>query len=335
MSVATKAKVRVRSDNTSQQDNLEIKTFNNGSSPHHVTTSVISSNGANRESAFGETEQEETYVTPYSIDMDDPYRYGYRHIFKTVDDIITITGRIPLTLEDLLHPEEEDRRVQNPHHSLACYALQTGNVKQFADDPDILILHDVRIDWNVAGIRPFGPDITIVLNGKMEDEEKGTYVVGEDGDAPIMVFEVTSPSTRPQDFFDKPILMQQIGLPYYFVIDIATRNKRVYGYELNEAGCYIGIRPDEQERVWVEPAKMWLGLNGKKVECFDADGNLMLSHSELAKAFDQATLQASQEAQRAEEEAEKREEADLRAKMAEKLRQLGIDPDTLLATNNS
>jgi|GEM_PF-1300647 len=323
MAAMAKEKERKRPDKTFEEDGpskegLEIKTFTNGSSPHYVTTSLISSNGQERHLLDEQKIEVQTSADPYSIDMNDPYRYGYRHLFKTVGDEITIVGRKPLTLEDLLHPEEEDRRMQNSAHSFACYYLQASNFIQFDDEPDAVILHDVRIDWSVAGIKPFGPDITVILGSKLdaEPEGKGTYVTGEDGPAPIMVFEITSPSTRPQDFFDKPILMQKVGLPYYFVVDIATRNKRVYGYELNEDGCYIGIRPDDQGRVWVEPAKMWLGLNGKKVECFDADGNLLLTYSEIARALNQQTERANAETERADEEARRRREADVRARIA-------------------
>jgi len=262
-------------------------------------------------------------------------------------------------LEDLLHPEEEDFRMQNPGHTMANHYLLTVHLIQLGDEPNVLILHDTRVDWNVPGVRPFGPDITVIMDGRMEPSDKGTFVAGEDGTAPVMIIEVTSPSTRDQDFYDKPILMQQVGLPYYFVVDLATSDKRVYGYRLNSAGRYVGIRPDAQGRVWMEPVGMWLGLLEDRVECYDAQGELILTYSELAQALAAAQIQADEEAQmrreaderaqaeaqRADEEAQMRREADERAQAeaqqardAERqqieahLRALGIDPTTVLSS---
>ena len=321
MSISTKEKQReIVID---QPHDLEIvtstKRYPNGAPAHPTATSVISRNGSSNVAGSDHVDDQaqDDIVTPYSIDMDDPYRYGWRYLTENVDDRIIITGRIPLTLEDLLHPEEEDFRMQNPAHTIACHYLRAVDLKQLDNEPNALILSDTRVDWSVPGIKPFGPDITVIMNGKMEPLDKGTYVSGEDGDQPVMIIEVTSPSTRDQDFDDKPILMQQVGLPYYFVVDLATRNKRVYCYELNSAGHYIGIKPDEQGRVWMRPVSMWLGLNDGRVECFNAQGELMLDYPELARALEDAQLWADEESQRADEEAQRANEEEEKRKIAD------------------
>ncbi len=53
----------------------------------------------------------------------DPFRYGYRHVTR-IDD----RGRerfimVPLTEEDILHPQLEDHVTQNPPHDLDCVYL--------------------------------------------------------------------------------------------------------------------------------------------------------------------------------------------------------------------
>jgi len=303
-------------------------TFNGGS----TKTSVISSNGASSDANNNATGDKP--LTSYGINMNDPFRYGWRYVQNIADDGTIEYDQIPLTLEDLLHPEEED----------------------------------LRVDWNVPGIKPFGPDITVIMDGEMDPPDKGTFVAREDGSSPLMAIEVTSPSTRKQDFYDKPILMQQVGLPYYFVVDLVAKEKRVYGYELNSAGCYVGIRPDEHGRVWMASVGLWLGLQGIEVECHNGQDQVMLDYAELAKVAEETEVRlraeaerADEESQRADAEAQKAREADERAKaeaekarvadkradeairatekahiqmqiLMERLRALGVDPETALST---
>jgi len=213
-----------------------------------------------------------------------PFRYGWRYIQNTAEDGTIEYERIPLTLEDLLHPQEEDFRMQNLPHIKANLYLDMSITKRLSNNHNALVLCDMRVDWSVPDVKPFGPDITVIAEGKIDPIDKGTYVSGEDGNQPLMVIEVTSKSTRNQDFYEKPALMQKVGLSYYFVVDLVPRkNRRVYGYQLTPEGCYIGIRPDDQGRVWMEPVGMWLSLNGVEVECYDDENVLMQRQSVLIK----------------------------------------------------
>ena len=48
-----------------------------------------------------------------STDQSDPYRYGWRYVRQDRDDGTYVTEQIPLTLEDVLHPEEGDQVTHN------------------------------------------------------------------------------------------------------------------------------------------------------------------------------------------------------------------------------
>jgi len=347
----------------------------NGNSSHvlngsSVQTCTISSNG----NGAKPDEDDDSWET-YGIDMDNPFRYGWRYIQNTAEDGTIEYERIPLTLEDLLHPQEEDFRMQNLPHIKANLYLDMSITKRLSNNHNALVLCDMRVDWSVPDVKPFGPDITVIAEGKIDPIDKGTYVSGEDGNQPLMVIEVTSKSTRNQDFYEKPALMQKVGLSYYFVVDLVPRkNRRVYGYQLTPEGCYIGIRPDDQGRVWMEPVGMWLSLNGVEVECYDDENRLLLNYTELAEVAERTEEKLKEEAERADAEAERADEAMARADaeaeradkamkvanieaenarsanqraaeaittqekalaqmalMAEHLRSLGVDPDTLLA----
>ena len=108
-----------------------------------------------------------------------------------------ILVQVPLTHEDVLHPQEEDFIVQTDAHDCDCYYLKSALERKFAGRDDVEVLNDVRVDWQVEGIKPHGPDLSIFANvPKSWKRETGTLLVKTVGDQPMMVIEVTSPSTR-------------------------------------------------------------------------------------------------------------------------------------------
>ncbi|MBV7334093.1 Uma2 family endonuclease [Chloroflexi bacterium TSY] len=305
----------------------QSSTLNDHATKRMLTDNGADINGANHIDEVAERPtlfHDEEYQRPEK-EEDDPFRYGWRTIQIVNDDGTIGYDQIPLTLEDLLHPEEEDFRMQNPEHKDTCVYLETVLTNQVADIPNAVILYDTRVDWNIPGIKPFGPDITVILEANIQPPDKGTFVADIDGIPPIMVIEVTSQTTRKQDFDEKPKLMQQARLPYYFVVDMfcAPEKRRVFGYELTSEGYYIAIRPNEQGWIWMEPVCLWVGLRDGVVECYDVDGNLMLNYVKLAENLESETQRADQEAQRAKAANEENQ------RLVDYLRSIGIDPETI------
>ncbi|MEM7536757.1 MAG: Uma2 family endonuclease [Chloroflexota bacterium] len=334
-----------------------------------ISYNKVNSNGANKN---GETPVDTKSVEsawdyhpdyPYlekGISPDDPYRYGWRYVKRTTIDGSTVSELQPLTREDFLCPEEDDNKVQNYKHKKNGLYLDTACDRQLTHMPNRIILQDTRVDWSTPGVSPFDPDVTVILDGHLDPLDKGTYVSGEDGDLPIMVVEITSPSTWDHDFDRKPWLLQQVEVPYYFVVNTIKRagNLGAYGYELTPEGYYIGTRPNDDGWVWMEPVQLWLTLEGDDVRCYDIDRNLILAYVDLAESeaeqrkradeanerADAAARRAEEEARRAEEEARRAEEEARRAAEAEAraqtadaenqrllayLRSLGVDPSAI------
>ena len=73
---------------------------------------------------------------------------------------------------------------------------------------------------------------------------------------------------------------------------------------------------------WVSPQlQIRFDLSGNELQIFRPDGERFLSYVEIAQ-------QASQERQRADNQRQRAEEAEARANLlAEKLREMGIDPE--------
>jgi hypothetical protein len=51
---------------------------------------------------------------------DEPFRYGWREVHVARPDGTLDLERLPLTLEDLLHPEEGDHALHSLAHDLDC-----------------------------------------------------------------------------------------------------------------------------------------------------------------------------------------------------------------------
>lgn len=185
----------------------------------------------------------------------DPYRYGWREVLQVTENGEEELVYIPLTLEDILHPEEDDRRMHAKDHERTCFYLYGAIDMNFSDDPHITVLPDVRIDWNVPGLRPMTPDIAVVFNVR-EETNWSTFSVADEGTAPSLVIEMTSPTTRNVDLITKKERYAQVGVPFYFIIDTIPRRvpveRRLIGYRLS-GNQYVEIQPNEQGWLWMEP----------------------------------------------------------------------------------
>src|SRR5262245_26108199 len=54
---------------------------------------------------------------PVVAPADDPYRYGYRCVTRVGPDGRTVCEQVPLTLEDVLHQQEDDHIAENTVHN--------------------------------------------------------------------------------------------------------------------------------------------------------------------------------------------------------------------------
>ena len=129
----------------------------------------------------------------------DPYFFGWRYVTRWHNGTPK-SERIPLTEWDVLHPQEEDFIVHNDAHDQNTIYLKIALLQHFEGRADIKVLHDHRVDWQVQGIIPHGPDVSVFDGLKTAwDPDLGTFMVKEMNARPLLVVEVTSPTTRNKD----------------------------------------------------------------------------------------------------------------------------------------
>jgi Uma2 family endonuclease len=140
--------------------------------------------------------------------------------------------------------------------------------------------------------------------------------------APQVVFELASEETWREDLEDKPAKYAALGVREYYAYDPndppywpATRG-RLRGWQLSE-GALVEQTPDARGWLWSAELASWLAPDGALMRLYDRDGRVRLTEGEAERAAKEAE-RAAKEAERAAKEA-----------AWAKLRELGIDPQSL------
>ena len=184
---------------------------------------------------------------------------------------------IPLTPEDFLDPQLEDKMVQGRPHSLARHYLVGLLYHHFRSDPDFMVLEDMKHLF--PGLPGPAPDISVIRGAKHDDPEIESFDMNMQGVPPGLVIEVVSPKDsriRRTDEVDKVALYEQVGVHEYLLVDTprrATAHRfRLRGYRLGADGCYREIQPNREGRLFSEATSLWFGVSpdGDRIEIFDA-----------------------------------------------------------------
>jgi Uma2 family endonuclease len=151
-----------------------------------------------------------------------------------------------------------------------------------------------------------GPDFFVVL-GTERKPRKSWVVWEEDGKYPNLVIEILSDSTGDTDKGLKKQIYQDIfRTPDYFWFDPETLE--FAGFHLLD-GKYQPLEPNPQGWLWSQQLGLYLGVYQEKLRFLTPEGKLVPTPEEVAQ-------QAEQEKQRSD-------------RLAAKLRELNIDPDTI------
>lgn len=155
------------------------------------------------------------------------------------------------------------------------------------------------------------PDFFVVLNAKPDRTRKSWILWEEEGVYPCVIVELLSEMTADSDKGFKKNLYEEIfRATNYFWFDPFTLE--FAGFYLAD-GKYHPIPPNESGYLWSSPLNLYLGVYEETLRYFTADGSLVPTPKEAA-------LWEKQQRELAEQKA---------AKLAAKLRELNIDPDTL------
>ena len=158
-----------------------------------------------------------------------------------------------------------------------------------------------------------GPDFFVVL-GTERKPRKSWVVWEEDGKYPNLIIEILSNSTGDTDKGLKKQIYQDIfRTPDYFWFDPETLE--FTGFHLLD-GEYQPLEPNPQGWLWSQQLGLYLGVYQEKLRFFTPEAELVPTPEEVAQQVEQEKQRADQEKQRSD-------------RLAAKLRELNIDPDTI------
>ncbi len=184
------------------------------------------------------------------------------------------------------------------------------------------------------------PDVMVIFG--VQPGGRDSYVIEQEGAVPSVVFEMTSKSTKNEDKGKKKNLYARLGVQEYWLFDPKGEwiKEKLEGYRLihveeegNFVNRYVPITDARSQALALR-----LVVEGSLIGFYRLDnGEKLLIPSELAAELKRTSLALEQERQRAdqadsrlEQERQKTAQAEQRvAMLAEQLRALGFDPETL------
>ena len=245
-----------------------------------------------------------------------PFRYGWRLVPRPTPDNPHHLEQVPLTLEDVLHPEVGDFIVHSDRHAIDRMYLTAVLRTRLEESGAAIVLSDVRIAWDVPDLRPHGPDV-MVIPGIVERQDWSTFDVAVEGARPALIIEITSPETRENELEIKVDHYARAGVPQYVIVDNQSRRGarrlRLLDYRLVD-GVYRLHPPDAAERVYLVIADLWLGIEGDHVVCYDEHGAAFGDYATVVRRAKEAERRARREAAAREAEARLRAAAEEQAR---------------------
>ncbi len=221
-----------------------------------------------------------------------------------------MTASIQPSAESVIsYPDSDGQPMADNTKQFRCITtIQGGLDALFKDSTDIFVAGDL-LWYPVEGDNKtrLAPDVMVVFGRPKGD--RGSYQQWrEDNIAPQVVFEVLSPGNRLSEMFKKLKFYERYGVEEYYMYDpdnIDLVGWQRSGSELNDIESMLG---------WVSPR---LGIRfelSSGLEIYRPDGQKFLTYVELER----------------EREQERNEKELAQAKverLAERLREMGVDPD--------
>jgi Uma2 family endonuclease len=260
----------------------------------------------------------------------DPFRYGWRYVRIVRSDGTEELDQVPLTLEDVLHPEFGDVILESdPHDSDRVY-LKSVFKARVHDQPRTVVLSDCQVDFNIPGVKPLCPDVG-VFTGVRRRIAWSSFNVAREGARPALVAEITSPETRSNDIEVKVDYYGRGRVPWYVIADVTIEGESERRIELilyrRTGRRYQRVPADALGRVWLEPVGLWLGQTRDerggfmRLACYDpATGEEVGDYTAISRALEEVRARAAEARERARAERRARSQAKARAR-AERARE--------------
>ena len=226
------------------------------------------------------------------VEQPDPFRFGWRYVQQIGRNGAKQRVQVPLTLDDVLHPQEGDHIPDNSQQSRDCNYLYSVLKWRLADNRHAVVFTDCLINWGVRGLRNHSPDIS-VFDGVVDPQRIWrTFAVAQEGAHPLLVIEIVSPDAHDRQARDNDVVTKvreyyRARVPLYAIVDQERIGapRQIIGYRRGSRK-YVPMPLDEQGRLLLEPVSLLMGLRDERVVCWDANtGKEVPDFAQMAQAL--------------------------------------------------
>lgn len=196
----------------------------------------------------------------------DPFRFGWRFVRQIGPNGHKRSVQVPLTLDDVLHPQEGDHIPESHQQELDRSYLAMVLRYRLADNPRTLVLSACLINWGVRGLRNHSPDVSVFDGVSNRNRDWGTFHVVAERARPLLTIEIVSPDAYDRQARDNDVVAKvseyyRAGVPLYVIIDQEREGgpRQLVGYRRG-ARKYVRMRMDPQGRLLLAPMRLLLGL---------------------------------------------------------------------------
>lgn len=130
---------------------------------------------------------------------------------------------MPLTLEDVLYPQEGDVLPERPVQERDAEDPRPIFRQRARRLPGGFYLADCLIDWGVPGIGNPSPDLSVFRSVRNPPPENiGSFRLRDSGGRCALLVEIVSPHTRVNDVVETVREYHRVRVPLYVLIDQQT-----------------------------------------------------------------------------------------------------------------
>ncbi len=213
---------------------------------------------------------------------------------------------------EIFYPSSDGKPLAESYVHLYAILATLEVLKQYLQGRQATVLADQFLYYAQGYPRlRVAPDVMVIFD--VAPGGRDNFKIWEEGQVPVVIFEVTSPGTKGQDTEFKKTLYEQLGVREYWLFDPKGEwvEEKLQGYRLR--GETYELITDSRS----EPLQLRLQVEEQLIGFYREDtGEKLLIPEELKAALDQEKT--------ARQEAESQVE-----RLKEKLRELGVDPDTI------
>ncbi len=252
---------------------------------------------------------------------EEPHEAVFRPLRKPDGELVV--EQLPLTLDVLLDPRQEDQMSQTRPHERHLGPL-ADTLERFLERQDgVAVFCDMMILWKQLGERNVAPDVCVVKGVRDREAVDESFDPVVEGAGPCLVFEVVSESTpdvKAKDEKKNPPLFERMKVEDLVLVyprrPAKRRRLRLDVKRLDASGRYRANRPGPGGWILLDSVGLRIKVADDGVRLLVEDvrtGERLLTSVEEEAARRAAEEHAEQEAEARRQEAEARRAAEERA----------------------